>query len=111
MTFMVIFYVGYCYTRYTNQLEDVQTMMHSIVDACMLCRIAFDDQREVMRVWRYLNMAHAAAYVGLSNSYSKENFFTPIIERHGLDAKESHTKAEETRALDRVNMDVDDHRA
>jgi len=52
-----------------------------------------------------------AAYVGLANSYSKENFFTPVIERHGLYAKESHTQAEETRALDRVNMDIDDHRA
>ena len=47
MTFMVIFYMSYCYTRYTSQLEEVQAVQHSIVDACMLCRVTFSDPDEV----------------------------------------------------------------
>ena len=35
---MIIFYVGYCYTRYTDQFKDVENMMHAIIDACVLSR-------------------------------------------------------------------------
>ena len=111
MTFMVVFYVGYCHNRYQSQLEDVQMIMHSVVDTCMLCRVAFEDKREVLRIWRYLNMAHAAAYVGLANTYSQDNFFMPIVEAHQLLPQEKRMRSEELQAINQANLDEADHRA
>ena len=62
ITFMIIFYVGYCYTRYEDQFKDVENMMHAIIDACVMARVAFRDPDEVLRLWRYLNLVHISAY-------------------------------------------------
>ena len=40
--------------------DDVENLMHALVDACMLARVFFVDQNEVHRFWRYCNMLHAA---------------------------------------------------
>ena len=56
VTFMVVFYVGYCYNRSNEQFDDVQSIMHAINDACLAARVAFSDPDEVHRLWRYLNL-------------------------------------------------------
>lgn len=111
MTFMVIFYMSYCYSRYTSQLDEVQAVQHSIIDACTMCRVVFTDPDEVHRVWRYLNMMHAAAYTALTTSYSKDNFFDPIAEKHKLVAPDAKGKEIELKALAAVNLDGEDNRA
>ena len=41
ITFMIIFYVSYCYNRYITQFGDVEVVMRSIVNACTLARVLF----------------------------------------------------------------------
>ena len=84
VTFMIIFYVSYCYNRYTEQYADVQSVMHAITNACVSARVAFTDKEEVHRLWRYLNMLHASAYCGLTEELTEENFLLPFAERNLL---------------------------
>ena len=32
ITFMIVFYVGYCYTRFTNMFNDLEQVMRSIIN-------------------------------------------------------------------------------
>ena len=73
VSFTIVFYVGYCYTRYTNQFDDVQLIMNSIVNACLSARATFSDQQEVHRLWRYLNLLHVSAYCGMTDYLTKDN--------------------------------------
>lgn len=71
VAFMVMFYVGYCYTRYNSQFEDVQDIMNAIVNACLSARATFTDVQETHRLWRYLNLLHASAYCGMTDYLTK----------------------------------------
>ena len=84
VTFMIVFYVGYCYNRYTAQFEEVEQIMHTICETCSLARVCFRSPAEVRRLWRYLNLLQAAAYTGLSSAYDEANFFMPLCKRHNL---------------------------
>ena len=81
---MIIFYVGYCYSRYNEQFDDVQHIMHAIVNVTLMARANFSDRDEVHRLWRYLNLMHASAYCGLTDYLTEENFFLPICDKHHL---------------------------
>lgn len=78
VTFMIIFYVGYCYTRYTDQFTELQVVMRNIIGCCAVARASFKDEQEVHRLYRYVNMMHLAAYAGLSPTYTRDNFFLPL---------------------------------
>ena len=110
VAFMIIFFVGYCYTRYNEQFNDVQQIMHSIVNACSAARATFYDPDEVHRLWRYLNLMHASAYCGLTDYLTKENFFMPLCEVHNL-LGEGDVRREEMEALDKVGLDQSGGRA
>ena len=103
ITFMIIFYVGYCYSRYTAQFEDVEGMMQKIIDSCIMARVTFRDPATVLRLWRYLNLLQAAAYTGLSPAYTEANFFLPMCKRHDLLPKHEAQKASEAGALDAIS--------
>ena len=36
-----------CYSRSNQQFDDVQLIMHSINDACLIARVTFEDNLEV----------------------------------------------------------------
>ena len=110
VTFMVVFYVGYCYTRCNQQFDDVQLIMHSINDACLAARVSFEDALEVHRLWRYLNMLHAAAYCGLTEEFTETNFFVPICDKFSL-LHQGAIRAEEHASLTRINIDESGSRA
>ena len=110
VTFIVVFYVGYCYTRYNQQFDDVQDIMHSINDACVDARVAFGDPDEVHRFWRYINLLHIASYCGLTEELSESNFFTPLVEKYGL-LGEGKIRAEEEAAIKRIGLDENGSRA
>ena len=110
VTFIVVFYVGYCYTRYNQQFDDVQDIMHSINDACIDARVAFGDPEEVHRFWRYINLLHIAAYCGLTAELSESNFFMPIVEKYGL-LGEGKVRAEEEAVIKRIGLDENGSRA
>ena len=105
-----VFYVGYCYTRYNQQFDDVERIMHSITNACMMARVNFKDLNEVHRFWRYLNMLHAAAYTSLTTFYSEENFFRPVCEKWELHAQDAEDRAAEARIFADMKLDGQDMR-
>ena len=111
ITFMIVFYVGYCYSRYNQMFDDVEKIMHSLTNACMLARVHFKDLNEVHRFWRYCNMLHAAAYTSLTVSYSEDNFFGPVCEKYDLFARDEVDSAAEKALLKKVNLDGEDTRA
>ena len=111
VSFTIVFYVGYCYTRYTNQFDDVQLIMNSIVNACLSARATFSDQQEVHRLWRYLNLLHVSAYCGMTDYLTKDNFFMPLCEKHKLLGEDGFIREEELAALDHVGLDESGARA
>ena len=110
VAFMIIFYVGYCYERYNAQFHDVQVIMNCIVNVCMSARVTFGDSEEVLRLWRYLNMLHASAYCGLTQSLTEDNFFIPICERHHL-LGDGVVRQEEMEAIKEIGLDEKGSRA
>jgi len=110
VTFMVVFYVGYCYTRCNEQFNDVQSIMHDITDACLTARVTFADELEVHRLWRYLNLLQASAYCGLTSYLSQTNFLMPLIEKYAL-LGSGAVKDEELRALHAIQIDENGARA
>jgi hypothetical protein len=103
ITFMIIFYVGYCYSRYTSQFQDVEDMMHSVQQACVLGRVCFRDPDDVHRLWRLLNLLHLSSYTGLSPSYTEQNFFLPLCKRHDLLPKDDVQKSSEESAFESIS--------
>jgi len=110
VTFMIIFYVGYCYTRYTDQFTDVQTIMRSVISATAQARACFGDDAEVEILYRYLNMLHVAAYCGLSPNYSEKAFFKPLCEKHKLFG-EGEQRIAEQMILGKIGIDSEGGRA
>lgn len=100
-----------CYTRYNSMFDDVENLMHALVDACMLARVFFVDQNEVHRFWRYCNMLHAAAYTSLTVAYSENNFFRPVCAKFDLYARDKVDRENEERLMSRVSLDGEDTRA
>lgn len=59
-----------------------------IFDAAALARSYLPRER-ALRLVRYMNAAHISAYVGLSDTYTYDNFFTPLnSSNHVLTGKE-----------------------
>jgi hypothetical protein len=110
VTFMVVFYVGYCYSRSNQQFDDVQLIMHSINDACLIARVTFEDKLEVHRLWRYLNMLHAAAFCGLTDELTENNFFMPMCEKFCL-LSQGAVRKEELESIARIQIDDSGSRA
>lgn len=107
VVFMIIFYVGYCYTRYGDQFKLVQVVVRNIIDCCAIASTSFNDPSETMRLYRYLNMLHAASYTALSTEYSQTNFFDPIVEQYELLAeKGSDERAAEIDFFRGVDIDA-----
>ena len=106
VTFMIIFYVGYCYTRYGDQFKLIQVAVRAIISCCALAATSFKDKEEVVRIYRYTTMLHVASYTGLSTTYSQHNFFVPICEKYGLyGAPGSREREQEQETLGSVDID------
>ena len=43
-TFMVVFYVGYCYNRCSEMFADQETVMREIINCCSVARCCFKDK-------------------------------------------------------------------
>lgn len=84
ITFMIVFYVGYCYNRYSSMFADLEIVMHSIIQCCFVARVAFKDQAALYDLWRFLNLLHVTAYCGVTATYSRRNLFDEFCAQHGL---------------------------
>ena len=40
ITFMIVFYVGYCYNRYSSMFADLEVCVRSIINTCAVARVA-----------------------------------------------------------------------
>ncbi|KAJ8614238.1 hypothetical protein CTAYLR_001168 [Chrysophaeum taylorii] len=98
VSFIIVFYSNHCYTRFYRQYESVKLCCLLITDAVTMARslsvvrprgvfppaaggVSLD---AVERLFRYLNVAHAAGYVALSPTYTRHNLFEPFVKAHGL---------------------------
>ena len=85
VTFMIIFYVGYCYDRHYAQYLEANKGRNALVDCCAMAGAYMTDERDSHKLWRYLNLAHVLAFVGLSPTYTADNLLHGFIKEHSLD--------------------------
>ena len=43
ISFMIVFYVGYCYSRYMDMFNDLELVMRCILNICVVARTSFKD--------------------------------------------------------------------
>jgi len=61
----------------------------------------FKNEDEARRLWRYLNLAHALAFVGLSPTYTPDNLLNGFIEGHDL-----HLETSEIEQLRKIGVEA-----
>ena len=61
----------------------------------------FNNEDEARRLWRYLNLAHVLAFVGLSPTYTPDNLLNGFIEEHDL-----HVEASEIEQLREIGVEA-----
>eukprot|EP00326_Haptolina_ericina_P017331 CAMPEP_0181196452 /NCGR_PEP_ID=MMETSP1096-20121128/15475_1 /TAXON_ID=156174 ORGANISM="Chrysochromulina ericina, Strain CCMP281" /NCGR_SAMPLE_ID=MMETSP1096 /ASSEMBLY_ACC=CAM_ASM_000453 /LENGTH=309 /DNA_ID=CAMNT_0023286217 /DNA_START=112 /DNA_END=1041 /DNA_ORIENTATION=- len=112
VTFMIIFYVGYCYNRQQMYFNEAQKIMMSIQNICAYARVIFKDPDQVDHLWRHLNLLHVAAYTGLAGYYSEQNLFNPVVEKYRLFGKPNTLQHDyERAAFEKIDLDEDGERA
>lgn len=89
VTFNLVFYFGYCYNRFWQQHELCMVAKNSISAVCSLVRASHMSDEEVHNIWRWLNLAHLAGYVGLSPIYTRVNFLEGVAKEHSLIGRKS----------------------
>jgi hypothetical protein len=81
--FLFVFYIQRCYKWFMSQYELCCSIEGRIFDIICRSRAYISDDRTVMNMYRWTNLIHILGYVGLSKSYTKENFFIPMSEAYG----------------------------
>ncbi len=81
--FLFVFYIQRCYTWFMTQYELCCSIEGRIHDIVIRSRAYMSDDRSVMNMFRWTNLIHILGYVGLSKSYTKDNFFIPMTEAYG----------------------------
>jgi len=88
MTFIIVFFLGYCYNRHYSQYFAAMKCCGSLIESCALARASmrpgYESRRAVHQIYRFLNLAHVCGYVGLTPVYNHENFLDSFIAEHGL---------------------------
>ena len=65
-----------------------------VFDICALAHAGMSAP-SAYRLWRHVNLAHALAYVGLSETYTVANFLKPLNEKYGLCSRAEWKRLEE----------------
>ena len=81
--FLFVFYVQRCYTWFMSQYNISCSLEGRAFDIVCRSRAYIADDAVVMEMYRWTNLIHILGYVGLSKSYTKENFFIPMSEAYG----------------------------
>ena len=97
----VVFFVGYCYDRHYQQYLEANRGRNALVDCCAMAGAYFNNEDEARRLWRYLNLAHVLAFVGLSPTYTPDNLLNGFIEEHDL-----HVEASEIAQLREIGVEA-----
>lgn len=81
--FFLPFYVSQNYTRY-YKMHGMTVTIINCIETCAVMAQAGLSQVVARRIIRYINASHLAFYTALSDNYTKENFFEPVVERFSL---------------------------
>jgi predicted membrane chloride channel (bestrophin family) len=98
ISFFLVFYVNQSHKRFFGLYNRSMACKGRIFDVATLARASLPPAR-AHRLVRYMNAAHAAGYVGLSEVYPQKSYFEPINEQLCL-----LTDAEKER-IDDIDMD------
>jgi predicted membrane chloride channel (bestrophin family) len=77
LSFFVVLFVNQSNTRFHDMYKTSMNCSSKVYDVASLVATAFP-RASALRIVRYMNAAHAAAYVGLNRTYSKREFFDKI---------------------------------
>mmetsp|Transcript_37448 Transcript_37448/g.45740 ORF Transcript_37448/g.45740 Transcript_37448/m.45740 type:complete len:416 (-) Transcript_37448:224-1471(-) len=77
LTFFLVFFVQHSYSRLNEQYFKVMVCKGRILDVAMMARARLPKDIS-SRLVRYMNAAHIATFVGLSNTYTSNNLFGPL---------------------------------
>jgi hypothetical protein len=78
LTFFLVFYVNQSHKRFFDLYCHSMACKGRIFDAATLARSCHMPSEQALRLIRYMNAAHAAAYVGLSSVYPSNGYFDRV---------------------------------
>jgi predicted membrane chloride channel (bestrophin family) len=83
LSFFLVLFVNQSNARFQQMYGESRAMMKRIHDVASIVHHVVvmpseDAQHHGKRLVRYMNAAHAAAYVGLNDTYTSRNFFTRL---------------------------------
>jgi predicted membrane chloride channel (bestrophin family) len=99
LSFFLVFFVVQSNERYIKLYGESMKIVGCINNLATLSRVELSRERG-QRLLRYMNAAHVAAYVGLSDNYTKKNFFNPINKSWKLLTDKEHERM--------IEIDMDD---
>lgn len=84
VTFAVVFYLGYCYSRYFEIYGLASTAKSTIVSLCAASRacLPINPRR---KLFVHLNLMHASTYCALTPVYNFENFMSVFCKMHHIE--------------------------
>ena len=85
ITYMIVFYVGYCYSRFSEQYFLMTGTSRLIITCCNTARVALHkDSPDTMRFWRLLNLMNVCCYCGMNDAYNSANLRKDFCEKYKL---------------------------
>ena len=94
LSFFLVFYVNQSHKRFFGLYDKAMACKGRIFDVATLA-VTHLPKEVAMRLVRYMNAAHAVAYVGLSKTYSSSVFFEEINKELGLLTDEEYERMKE----------------
>mmetsp|Transcript_26312 Transcript_26312/g.57099 ORF Transcript_26312/g.57099 Transcript_26312/m.57099 type:complete len:468 (-) Transcript_26312:78-1481(-) len=100
LSFFLVFFTGQSYKRFLTLYSKSMSMEGRIFDVSVLVKSSGLSTPRALRILRYMNAAHLLGYVGLSATYTEENFL-----RH-LNCKNRLLSEDEYNRILEVNPDA-----
>ena len=98
LSFFLVLFVNQTNSRFWDMYQCSTKCTGKLLDVTSLINQSFP-KAHAYRLVRYMNAAHAAGYVGLSETYNKVTFFDPINKKYAL------LSEQEMRRLNEIGLD------
>jgi hypothetical protein len=83
MSFFIVFFLSQTYSRFMQNLELTTRVRGRAFHMLIIARSTLPKE-ETYRLFRYLNVIHILAYIGLSEIYTEKNILIPLNEKYYL---------------------------
>eukprot|EP00549_Striatella_unipunctata_P015902 CAMPEP_0118681696 /NCGR_PEP_ID=MMETSP0800-20121206/5081_1 /TAXON_ID=210618 ORGANISM="Striatella unipunctata, Strain CCMP2910" /NCGR_SAMPLE_ID=MMETSP0800 /ASSEMBLY_ACC=CAM_ASM_000638 /LENGTH=375 /DNA_ID=CAMNT_0006578019 /DNA_START=44 /DNA_END=1171 /DNA_ORIENTATION=+ len=100
LSFFLVFFVVQSNNRFDTLYAKSMVGENKIFDVAMIAKASLPIER-AKRLVRYMNAAHVAAYVGISEVYSQDNFYNEVDKSHPMLTRE------EMGRINTIGMDTD----